>query len=145
MSKKIYEDTRERFKVYNQKHKEKRALDKKNYLSTLKGRLMDLVNKCSNRALKKQFECNIDFDFLLSLWNGQGGKCAVTNLDMSLMSGTPLKKNGFIVSVDRKDSSKGYTKDNVHLVCFAVNQIKSNFTDEEFEFWIRTISSQAFN
>ena len=147
MSRKIYNDTKERFKVYEQRHREERIAKKKIAKATLYGRLKDLEQKCRARVRNspKNLEYDIDFDFLQKLWNIQNGKCAVTGLQMDLNSGTIYKKNSFIVSVDRKNSSLGYTKDNIQLVCFAVNQIKSDFTDEEFEFWIRTISSQAFS
>ncbi|MEE0616836.1 MAG: hypothetical protein UCP83_06055 [Intestinibacter bartlettii] len=37
------------------------------------------------------------------------------------------------VSIDRIDSSKGYTKNNIWLICSAVNFMKSNLNLEEFK------------
>ena len=36
------------------------------------------------------------------------------------------------LSVDRIDSAKGYSKDNVQLVCMAANQMKNDLSMEEF-------------
>jgi hypothetical protein len=81
----------------------------------------------------------------MQLWEKQKGRCAVTNLPMELTAGTRKKKNYFRVSIDRINNDIGYTKENVQFVCFAVNQMKSDLTVDEFKFWIQTISSQAFN
>ena len=66
---------------------------------------------------------------------------------MNLQSSPRKKANAFKCSLDRIDSEKGYTEDNVRFVCWAVNQMKADRTDEEFKFWIETlykaISSQA--
>lgn len=36
------------------------------------------------------------------------------------------------LSVDRIDSTKGYSKENVQLVCMAANQMKNDLSMEEF-------------
>lgn len=43
------------------------------------------------------------------------------------------------VSIDRIDSDKGYTIDNVQLVCMAVNQMKSDLTNEELMYFCNNI------
>jgi hypothetical protein len=40
--------------------------------------------------------------------------------------------NNYKASVDRIDSDKGYTKDNIQLVAMIVNQAKNNLKDDEF-------------
>ena len=37
------------------------------------------------------------------------------------------------ISLDRLDSTKGYTKDNINIISFRANKIKSDATFEEFE------------
>lgn len=39
--------------------------------------------------------------------------------------------NPFSPSLDRKDSSRGYVRDNVDVVCFMYNCAKNRFTDED--------------
>jgi hypothetical protein len=36
-------------------------------------------------------------------------------------------------SIDRMDSTKGYTKDNIHIICWRANHLKSDATFEEIE------------
>lgn len=43
------------------------------------------------------------------------------------------------VSIDRIDSSKGYTKDNIWLICSAVNFMKSNLNLEEFKQYYQAV------
>lgn len=40
--------------------------------------------------------------------------------------------NKYNISVDRIDSSKGYTKDNIQLICGMVNIIKYKLPQEKF-------------
>ena len=49
------------------------------------------------------------------------------------------KTNKKIVSVDRVDSTKGYTKSNIVLCCWAVNNIKQDLTVEELKYWSKLI------
>lgn len=52
-----------------------------------------------------------------------------------------LKCNGIILynGIDRIDSSKGYFKDNVVTCCKQCNYAKHNYTQEEFELWVKTV------
>lgn len=66
-----------------------------------------------------------------SLWDAQQGKCAYTGLPMVLPDSVGGWKAGatpFAASLDRKDSAKGYTPDNVEFVCRFVNLGKNKFT-----------------
>jgi hypothetical protein len=99
------------------------------------------------RAQKKGLEVDITRDYLLETLQATEYKCAVTGITFDRNSSGRKKANAFRASVDRIDSNKGYTKDNIRWVCWAVNQMKSDRTDEEFKFWVETlykaISSQA--
>lgn len=64
-------------------------------------------------------------------------KCAISGLQM-----TYEMFNGRIftnISIDRKDSNKGYEKDNIQLVCMAVNQMKSDMTNEQLLYFCKQI------
>ena len=70
--------------------------------------------------------------FLQELWDIQRGKCYYTGVDMSL---TGYHTNKLAMTVDRKDSSRGYEKDNMVLCCSVVNRMLQNLTLPEFWFW----------
>ena len=95
------------------------------------------LKKCLNfrflgardRAKQQNLEFNITLDYLLYLWNYQKGKCALSDIDMTYelrVGRTPTN-----VSIDKIDHTKGYTMDNIQLVCMACNQIKNDLSNEE--------------
>jgi hypothetical protein len=132
---------------YRLRNSEKYYANQKKVRSELKGFMSQLLHGAKTRASKKGFDFDIDAEFLTEMLTDSGYKCAVTGIEMNLFSSGRKKANPFKCSLDRIDSSKGYTKDNVRFVCWAVNQMKADRTDEEFKFWIDTlymaISSQA--
>lgn len=71
------------------------------------------------------FDINID-DVLL-LKDLQNNKCKYSGREFVWKINTKNK-----TSIDRIDSSKGYTKNNIQLVCFEVNQAKNNLSEKVF-------------
>lgn len=130
---------------YRQSHREICAEREKIYKNSLNGRIRGLLVSSKKYAQQRNQEFSITYDDVLDLWNKQQHLCAISKVEMQLDSGTRKNKNYFRISIDRIDNSIGYVKNNIQLVCFAVNQIKSDFTLDEFKFWIKTISSQAFD
>lgn len=84
------------------------------------------------------FEFDLTIDFILELARKQGNRCAYSGklLIWSI-------KNNYSTSIDRIDSDKGYTKDNVQLVSKIVNQAKNNLTHDEFLEMINTIYNHS--
>lgn len=78
-----------------------------------------------DRAQKKGIPFSITKEDLKNLWDKQKGKCALSGLPMTyeLRQGRIYSN----VSIDQIEHSKGYTPDNIQLVCMAVNQLKSDF------------------
>lgn len=76
------------------------------------------------RAKRNGLAVDIDKQYLHDLWDQQNGKCAISGIDMTYI--TNCGRIPTNVSVDRIDSSKGYIKGNVQLVCMAVNQMKND-------------------
>ncbi len=52
-------------------------------------------------------------------------------------------KNLKTISIDRIDSSKGYVRGNVQLVCWVVNQMKNDLTNDELTEWCTKVSKMA--
>lgn len=112
----------------NENYNENDSLRKEQYVLTIKGRSVRLYNGARNRAKKKGWEFNITPEFiyqkLLPL------KCEVTNLNLSLDRELIHKANALAPSLDRIDSSKGYTLDNVQIVCWWYNAMKQDWSEE---------------
>jgi hypothetical protein len=109
------------------------------YKNTETGYKNNLWNNLVGNAKRRNIPvliCKEDIDLI---YKEQKGLCAVTGMPMEYVSGVE-SKNSFAVSVDRIDSNKGYTKDNVRLVCARVNLIKMEMEDEQMKYWCEAIT-----
>lgn len=88
------------------------------------------LDAAKRRANKKNLDFDIDLNFMYYLWNKQRGLCNISKLPMSFSFKN--QDNKYNVSIDRIDSSNGYTKDNVQLVCSIVNKMKLDLNTIEF-------------
>lgn len=84
--------------------------------------------KVSDRRSGRVFDLSVTD--LEGLWCAQKGLCADTGLQMRRES--RYHKDLERVSVDRIDNTKGHTIDNVRLVCWFVNQGRSETTIDEW-------------
>lgn len=66
-----------------------------------------------------------------ALFEEQGGRCALSNQPISLTSDQKRYYYG-TASLDRKDSSKHYTLDNVWWIHKTINHMKMDYTLDEF-------------
>jgi hypothetical protein len=78
---------------------------------------------------------------LLALYEAQGGLCAITLIPMTTGIREGRKRTN--VSIDRIDSSKGYSLDNIQLVCTIVNLMKLDMTQTEFTKWCAAVADRA--
>lgn len=62
----------------------------------------------------------------------QAGRCAVTQREFSNEKPAGMRIRPWAASIDRKDSSRGYTADNCRLVCASVNVALNRFGDQMF-------------
>lgn len=144
-SKKNYDKNKENYKEkYQQNKKEILARQKKYrdenlemyheidrlYRLTIKGRSTALFNAVKARC--KQFGhelelCPARIEFALL-----SGRCERTGIPFILEKHESRMMNPYSPSVDRKDSTKGYTYSNVQIVCTAYNIAKNQMTDDEF-------------
>lgn len=104
--------------------------------SDIEKHLAILLNGCKSRIKhsssikRRNLQFDLDYKFLYELYKKQEGKCAISGLPMTYNVGHG--RNYHNISIDRIDSTKGYTKDNVQLVCAQVNMMKSDMTMEMF-------------
>lgn len=92
-------------------------------------RLQMLLNASKQRAILKNREHSITLDDIKELYP-KDGKCPVFGFDLEFNS------QGFretSPSIDRIDSSKGYTKDNIQIISWKANRLKAYATVEDLE------------
>lgn len=107
---------------------EKRSASPKNFLS-------NIHNKASKR--KQHLGFDIDLMFLLKIYEDQKGLCALSGVEMTYIAGRGRIDTN--ISLDRIDSSRGYLRDNVQLVCTVVNRMKQDLSQAELVVWCKHI------
>lgn len=87
-----------------------------------------------SRALYHGIDWEIDYPFLCQLYKDQKGLCALTGrlIGFSKSKKEYLKYRTTTASIDRKNSDRGYYRDNVQWVHKKVNKLKSDLHQEEF-------------
>jgi hypothetical protein len=103
-------------------------IDKKLNSRSPAGRMKTLLSAARARSRKNGWDFNLTKDHLLALWRAQGGKCGYTGIALTYVG----DRSHSALSIDRVDSSRGYTIDNVVLCCRCVNEMKSNLTVDKF-------------
>lgn len=104
----------------NKKYQEQRRKDP-NY------RIQMLLNSAKQRASKKNREFTITIDDLKNIWP-LDNKCPVFGFNLE------WNDSGFrdtSPSIDRKDSSKGYTLENIQIISWKANRIKADSSLED--------------
>ena len=99
-----------------------------------------IINNRRYDAKKKGLKFDIDHDFVMSLWESQGGKCALSGVMMTFAKDGNGNK-AMNASLDRIRPDQGYTIKplNVQLVCARVNIMKHTLPEHEFRWWIQNI------
>lgn len=96
--------------------------------ATAKGRAYHLFKGARLRAKQQNWDFDLDVDFILHLI--EKGFCPVLGLPFDLVRGDHKHHNPLAPSLDRKNSNKGYTKDNVQVVSVWWNTAKGAWSDD---------------
>lgn len=94
------------------------------YRKTPEGRVKTLLNHALQRSKDKNLPYDLDREWLLEKITT--GVCEVTGLPLSLDDGSngTGTQRPWTPSLDRRDNTKGYTKDNTQVVCWIYNRAK---------------------
>lgn len=113
------------------------------YNGFIKKLYLTLVHNTDRRA--KKTEIDITEQTIKELYQIQEGKCKITGKYMSYIGYQNNGLNKWNISVNRIDSNKNYTKDNIQLVCAIVNTMKSDLTNDELLMLSNNIPRKNFN
>jgi hypothetical protein len=103
--------------------------------STIEGRAKIFLRNAKNSAKKRNQEFALEINDIVKFWHAQKQTCAYSGIEMTLEAGQMNT-----VSIERIDSTKGYTKENTILVCQAINRMKSDFSYEDFYFFCKSVA-----
>jgi len=103
--------------------------------STIEGRAKVFLQNARKSAIKRKQVFSLEIEDIVDCWNNQQQTCVYSGRAMTLKHGELNT-----VSIERINSSIGYTKDNTILVCNAVNRMKSNFNLSDFVGFCKDIS-----
>ena len=119
-------------KVKTPEQKEKNAKVAKVYYTNNLMRIR--FNAAKDRARKSGLEFTITEELIIDLILRQNYRCAISTV---VFDNTNEK---YTPSLERIDSSKGYTVDNVMWVCAMVNYMKNDYTTEDFQDMVMKIA-----
>lgn len=98
----------------------------------LRLRLMRLIYNGRINARKRGLNFDLGLEDLSSMWIGQGGKCSISGIPFIWNQKCAKGEHSpFGPSIDRIDSSRGYTKDNVQMVLWMYNKSKQHYTEAD--------------
>lgn len=99
----------------------------------------NLFTSLSAGARSRGLHVLITTQTINDLWESQAGRCALTGLEMTRTYGMgPVQTNA---SVDRIDSFREYSLDNVQLVCVVVNRMKLALSVKDFRHYCQLVAS----
>jgi len=103
-------------------------------------------NSLKRNAIRGHKEFNITIDYMQELLESQMFKCALSGEDIIMDPYNTKKRFGVgnlnTASLDRIDSSKGYTIENVQWIHKDVNRMKSDYPQQEFISWCKKIANK---
>ena len=102
--------------LWARKNKEKVQFKYKERKGTLDGKLISLVTQSKYRSKKRGLEHNLTVRYLRGLYKGQEGRCALSGNLMTIIGERGTSDYWHSISLDRIDSSNGYTEGNVQFL-----------------------------
>lgn len=91
-----------------------------------------LLRGARGRARKLKREFSITVDDVMALGDASSWSCAITAIKFTIDRHETARIRPFYPSIDRIDSTKGYTADNCRLVCAAMNAALGEWGEKVF-------------
>lgn len=97
-------------------------------------------NKVIIGAKKRSLKVTVSQEYCRKLFEKQKGKCALTGIDLYCGKSVREFKAGLnTASLDRINSSCGYTKNNIQWVHKVINNMKQELSQSDFKEWCRKV------
>ncbi len=109
---------------------------------TYEGTLQNLVKYRKDYNKKRGQTCDIDVAYIKLLLENQNSKCIYCNHNLEIMHKSGKYEQ---ISVDRVDSSKLYSKDNIHISCVFCNHAKNDMDDLMYKTFIGILRGNKFD
>lgn len=90
-------------------------------------------------AKTRDYEFSISIEDIWNIFEAQKGKCALSNLSIHFEPKS-LNRSISTASVDRIDSCKGYTKENIQIVHKDINKMKNSYPQDYFIYVCKKIA-----
>ncbi len=90
------------------------------------------IARAKGRSVERGLEFDLTVEWATDLAEKQGFRCAMTGVQFYAPFVGGSKCHPYVPSFDRIDTKGGYTKDNVRLVCFAINAMMLDWGEELF-------------
>lgn len=104
--------------------------------------LLKLINNKCKKTISRKYRA-VDIEDIKTVWKKQNGACAYSNIKLKLplpnVKMTPYEQ----ASIDRIDSSKTYTKDNIQFVSVTCNFAKNTLSDKDMKIFIEIIKNNG--
>lgn len=95
-------------------------------------------------AINRDLEFDIERDWAYELFLRQNRRCALSGVEIGFAEcAADYNQGKSTASLDRKDSSKGYTTSNVQWIHKAVNFMKGGMSDADLLEWCRRVVGHA--
>lgn len=91
------------------------------------------------------FDEEISLEYLWDLFIKQNKKCALSGLDIGFSTSFRYAKDRQTASLDRINSSIGYTKDNIQWIHKRINSMKHTMNNDEFITFCHYIANRNVN
>jgi hypothetical protein len=118
-------------KEYYENNKDAVLNYQKGYYYSNVGKINSIFNTANRRAKKKNIPFDLTKEWIIFKLEEQNYCCALTHIQL-VVEQTENYLNPYMPSLDRIDSTKGYTKDNVRIVCAAINLALNEYGEEVF-------------
>lgn len=88
----------------------------------------EFLRRARKTAASRGRTLDLTLDDIKAVWDNQNGLCPYTGWKLDLPKSTAKKQHN-TASLDRIDSSLGYVKGNIQIVCVMANFAKSDFDE----------------